>query len=192
MPGSVETPRHTSQAASEPEPLVSAANLLGNTPWPMTTRTSAKDRVMDFIFGATESAAVSEDVALQDYLAKLGAADQPVDQLLRDADESLARSRAVAEAGRQAATAYPPRRDDLIVLEQAIIDTRVCRHIYVSALKALKSSGHEVNDRDIRDLKHAFSGTIRDIGATADLLADRADDPDRAVRYAAPSAAHLD
>ena len=189
LPGTAakETPRHASANVSQRAALIKASSRLNETPWPTPTKTSAKEKMVGLLFGhKADENTVSEGQALDIYLADLTATSAPGQKILKDADRSLMLARHVAEAGRLAATAYPPRRDDLIALEGAIGDIRQCREMYVAAMKKLRSDGAAISDRDIKEVKRAFTQTIRDVGMTANLLADRADDPDRAVQYAAP------
>ncbi|GGD01493.1 hypothetical protein [Aquisalinus flavus] len=160
---------------SERQDLVQAARKLENTPWPEVTEASLANRMVSVLFGREDVAeGTSREDALEVYVASLSAAPSSAPStLMRHADNTLRAARTVAERGRLAATAINPSTDDIAVLEEAIGDVRASRDMYIAALKQLKSDGHMIPDGDVAELQAAFSQTIRDIGSTADLVAER-------------------
>lgn len=168
-----------SQAAtaghSERQELVQAARMLADTPWPEVTETSLANRMVSVLFGREDVAeGTSREEALEVYVASLSATPGSASStLMHHADNTLRAARIVAERGRLAATAINPSTDDIAVLEDAIGDVRASRDMYIAALKQLKSDGHLIPDGDVAELQAAFSQTIRDIGSTADLVAER-------------------
>lgn len=191
LPGSEKSAEVSQQSVTQRHALIAATAKLQNTPWPAASKVSAKEKMVGLLFGQGDNAKITQSQALETYLVSLRAAPVPRDAILADIDQTLQHARNVAEEGRLAATSYPPSMDDLGVLEEAIGDIRICREMYVNAMKELRADGH-VTKQDIREVKSAFTQSIRDVGRTADLLADRADDSDRAVQYASPSSTDLD
>lgn len=176
---------------SERQELVQAARELENTPWPEVTETSLANRMVSVLFGREDvSEGTSREEALEVYVASLTASPSSAPStLMRHADNTLRAARTVAERGRMAATAINPSADDIAVLEEAIGDVRASRDMYIAALKKLKSDGHIVPDGDVAELQAAFSQTIRDIGSTADLVAERSMDRHQASELAASETA---
>ena len=172
---------------SERQELVQAARELQSTPWPEVTEASLASRMVSVLFGReSEREGTSREEALEVYVASLSAAPSSApSMLMRHADTTLRAARTVAERGRLAATAINPSTDDIAVLEEAIGDVRASRDMYIAALKLLKSDGHVVPDGDVAELQAAFSQTIRDIGSTADLVAERSMAPHQASELAA-------
>lgn len=171
---------------SERLELVRAARELENTPWPEVTETSLANRMVSVLFGREDvSEGTSKEEALEVYVSSLSASPSNAPStLMRHADNTLRAARTVAERGRLAATAINPSTDDIVVLEEAIGDVRASRDMYIAALKKLKSDGHIVPDGDVAELQAAFSQTIRDIGSTADLVAERSMDKHQASELA--------
>ncbi|MCI5047392.1 MAG: hypothetical protein MRY59_07805 [Aquisalinus sp.] len=174
MPGA-ETGKEVSLAGvKERAALVSATRQLDRTPWPTITEAGFTGRMMSSLFGAEDpNDGVTKEAALEIYADMLAAQANPTATLMQDANTSLRQARMVSEAGRQAAYAMNPSSDDISVLENAISEVRECRDIYVGALRLLRKKGFEIDRTTEQELKNAFTQTIQDIGASADIVADR-------------------
>lgn len=178
--------RSVSTGHSERQALVSATRELKQTPWPDVTETSLTERMVSILFGGDEEeTGMTRDEALQLYVSSLKTdSASPVILLTRHADNTLRSARNVAESGRLAATAINPDTDDIAVLEDAIADIRFSRDMYISAMKMLKSDGYDVSGDEMDEIRAAFSQTIRDIGTTADAVAERAMSPHQTSQLA--------
>ncbi len=174
MPGQEKDSLEANAGARERVALLAATRELERTPWPAVAETSLSSRMVNAMFGVKATAdGMSRDEALDVYAMRLARQNYPTGALMRDANVTLRQARKVAESGRLAAAAIKPSSSDIAVLETAISNVRECREMYLAAMKELKKDGHTVAKQDQTELKEAFSQTIQDIGATADLVAER-------------------
>ncbi|MCI5043945.1 MAG: hypothetical protein MRY72_04550 [Aquisalinus sp.] len=174
MPGADTNKEVSLAGVKERAALVSATRQLDRTPWPAITEAGFTGRMMSSLFGAEDyNDGVTKEAALESYADMLAAQANPTATLMQDANTSLRQARLVSEAGRQAAYAMNPSSDDISVLESAISDVRESRDMYVGALRLLRKKGFDIDRTTEQDLKKAFTQTIQDIGASADIVADR-------------------
>lgn len=174
--GQVDQKIEIVRGASERQALVAAVSTLDQTPWPQIEKISLRARMAGSLFGGDKNppaSSMTREQAIEIYLNQLMTDPQPTGQLLLDADTTLTQARQVAESGRLAARAMRPQSGDIKVLENAIANVRTSRNIYLAAMSRLKKQGIYVQREDMSDIKDAFSQTMRDIGLTANILAER-------------------
>jgi hypothetical protein len=177
----VMSDRGASSAAAvvERDALTAAAAAVSDTPWPRTGAASFADRLSgsERRPGRTEAATI--------YVASISGVKKPV--ILAAAAAHAESARRLAVVADSALEAIRPLMTDVAVVEDAIGELKDIREIYVEALKLIARQGEPVDAEEIRRVRGQFTLAIRELGAAADALAERADrDPTRT--YAGPPA----
>ena len=158
--------------------LHQAAAQLQAKSWPSPSDKDMTDKVLSVLFGQDDDGTITEEQAVEIYIASVRnrTSGDSWHAVLAEADTYLAQGRALAEIGRQTSHSITPTDDDVRMLETAISDLREGRDIYMRSLDMLRDAGEPVSKDEISNLKRAFNQTIYDIGRTADIIADRADE----------------
>lgn len=164
-----KTPAERSVAVERAQ-LARAAQEVSKTRWPKPEQESWRARLIGF---EDSGADVTSSDALDFYIAALRAESDRSERVLADAEQHLRAAAGLVRAAEAAADAVRPAMSDVSIVEGAIGDLRQTRDIYLASLKALARDGDTIDAERTRDLKHAFNDAIRDIGAAADVLADR-------------------
>ena len=156
-------------AAVEREALIAAAGAVVETKWPKPDGADWGARLV----GAAPSGSrdVSENDAAAMYLAKLGPAPRK-GALLADAAVHIGAAQELARAAEATAQAVRPARADVSIIEEAIVDFRQTRDIYLATLKTIAKDGEPVTSSETKALKASFAGAIEALSAAADDLAD--------------------
>ena len=143
----------------------------------------------DRLAGAADAEARSstEDAA-RAYVASLAAPRK--DAALGDAAYHLGAARALVLAAETASGSLRPAMSDVSVIENAIMDLRAARDVYLASLKLIQRAGEPVPAAETRQLKAEFGAAIENLGAAADRLADEAESDPRRT-FAGPSAQFL-
>ncbi|MEZ5982000.1 MAG: hypothetical protein R3C54_06780 [Parvularculaceae bacterium] len=169
-------------AAVEREALIDAASQVAKTKWPHPQNASWQARFISMSPGGER---LSQSETINAYLNSLSSDQSKPEQVLADAQGHLAAASALARAANAAAGSIRPVKADVAIVEEAIGDLRDTRDIYVASLKSLAKHGEPVQTTNVRELKSEFDDAIRELGAAADLLADRVDG-DQTETFAAP------
>ena len=169
-------------SAPERDMLADAALAVETAPWPQPEKAS----VFSFITGGGSGDHVTRSDAVAIYVEALQPEGARFSRLEIDARANLGAADRLAHAARQALAAPRLTMNDVAMIEAAIQSLRENRQIYISAAKLIGKSGEPVSDADIDALRDAYAAAIRELGHTADALADRID-ADRSENYAAPS-----
>jgi hypothetical protein len=173
---------------SERAALLAATRKVQETPWPRIEKASLSDRMVGALFGGDkqerDSNSVTRDEAVAIYVERLNRQPSPVSALMQDANQCLTNARHLAESGRVASTSITPRDNDIALLEEAIGDIRQSRDIYLAAMKKLRNNGESLSRDEIKDMKHAFTQTIADLGITADAIHDKIAETGDTAQYA--------
>lgn len=110
--------------------------------------------------------------AVHAYLSGLRG-DEPVGRVMADVEAVLASAEAVAAAGRLAAEATELAEADVALLEGAAATLRRGRTLYAAALTVLADAGAPVKRSEVGRVKDAFRRSANEVGAAADLVAER-------------------
>ncbi|MGF1543866.1 MAG: hypothetical protein ACFB00_05100 [Parvularculaceae bacterium] len=174
--------------------MLSAAADVEPDAWPRPTETAFADRVAGVFGRATseDGQRISRDDAVAAYVAALAARDEPYAALVDDAAEQLRAADRLARIAEDLATTADLTMADVAVLEQAILDLRASRRIYLDAWRRLDDAWGlpAATSIDRAQIDRAFEDTTRRVGAAADRLADRVMDGERRA-VAGPTLARL-
>ncbi len=168
-------------AAVEREALSAAAEAVRATKWPKPEAADWGARLA----GVVGDGRFSEEDAAAAYVAGLRAPRKPA--LIADANAHLDAAAELARIGEAVAQSVRPAMADVSTLEEAIVDLRTTREVYLAGMKAIAKDGEPVAPGEVRAIKASFSEAIEKLGDTADDLAD-AVEADRTETFAGPAA----
>ena len=157
--------------SAEREALKDAAAAVATTHWPEPEPVTWTARVTGIVSGGKSQGASRKD-ALDFYLISLRQADNPEAMLTAHAQAQLQAADALANAAESAAFARRPSMSDVAIVEAAIGDLRKSRDIYIASAKEVTENDAR-KDALVAGLKTDYSRAIKEIGAAADLIADR-------------------
>lgn len=161
--------------------LADAALAVETAPWPKQASLSFVSRIA----GAADDTRLTRSEAIAIYVEDLQPHGARFRQLVVDARANL---HAADRLNRVARTAvFSPRlsMNDVVAVEGAIKSLRQNRQIYVAAAKQLAKAGEPVDAVQLRAIRDGFKVAIKELGQTADALADQIE-RDRSETYAAP------
>ena len=172
------------EIVAERDMLDDAADAVETAPWPQVEEVSFVSRIT----GADEGERMTRSKAIALYLEDLQAGAR-FTQLAGDALANLDAASRLLAAADGALAASRVTMTDVITVETAIQALRENRQIYTSAAKQLEKSGEPVDEAQLDAIREAYAVAIRDLGRSADALADRIE-KDRTETYAAPAPVH--
>ncbi len=167
--------------AAQRDMLADAAKAVETSPWPKPGPASFIVRMT----GVGGNDRVSRNDAVAAYLLELEASGAGFVRLERDARLNLAAAERLDDTAREALRAPRHSMNDIALIETAIQTLREHRHIYADAGKELKKRGFDVSDDALDALRDDFRLAVKNLGKTADVLADQIDE-DRSATYASP------
>lgn len=173
-------------AIAERDVLANAAKAVESSPWPQPESVSLVSRLT----GAAPADRVSRNDAVAHYVNALHPAGTRFASLAADAKENLNAADRLLLAADYALAAPRITSNDVAVLEAAIQTLRENRQIYLSAADKIEDQGEVVDDAQLDAIRDAYALAIRDLGHSADALAERID-RDRTENFAAPSKPRL-
>lgn len=178
--------------AAERLALNAAVEALSDTPWPQPEKSSLLNVMGGVLFGdGGDGERMTEDRAVQIYLASAAKTAPDVSTVVdADAQALLRAALQVSMAADAAAYAPVASKDDVEVLETAIADLRESRDMFVRAYRSLQKDGAPVADARITHVKTAFSSAMKEIGASADIIAERTAKTGDQPAMASDDAAH--
>jgi len=168
-------------AVAERDLLVDAARDVEAAPWPAPEPVS----FVAMIAGASDENRVSRSDAVETYVNGLQPAGLRFHKLAIDADANLAAAGRLARLARNAVSASRVTMNDVVTVEGAIQALRENRKIYTKAAHELEKLGEPVDGEKIDAIRTAYAEAIRNLGQTADALAERIE-KDRTETIAAP------
>lgn len=142
--------------------------------------------LMSWITGGGGEARFTKSDAVAFYVEKLQPSGAKFESLHFDARQKLSDAERLRQTAISAAEATRVSMNDITLVEDAIQALRDHRDIYAAAAKEIGKSGETVDEEMIDTLRRDFSAMIRELGKTADLLADR-HDHDRSSTFAQPA-----
>ncbi len=169
-------------ASADREVLKMAAADVAAVAWPKPQSVSMGERLAGI--GGASSEKITKKDAIAAYVGALNTARDPHAALLEDARKQLASADALNEAARDVATAARPSMKDVATVEAAIGFLRQSRDIYLASLTDIIAD-RETRLASAKLLRADFNAVIREIGAAADVIADRVA-ADRTQTFAQP------
>lgn len=166
---------------AERDLLADAARAVENAPWPKPDTVSFLSRMTG---GAGEDK-LSRDDAVKIYVSKIGATGAPFERLVSDAGSNLAAADRFNLIALHAMGAPRLAMSDIARVEETIQTLREHRLIFADAARKLEKEGETVDGAKVEEIRNAYAHTIKSLGETADLLADRIE-RDRTSTYARP------
>lgn len=173
---------HYSTPVAERDYLTQAVADVKTAPWPKPQSVSFMSRMT----GGDGGERVTRADAIQTYLGNIQHTPDPVGRLHRDANANLAAAARLELAAMNALSASRLSKNDVALLENAIIALREHGQIYVAAAKALDKAGASVSDDAVDQLRDDYRAAIRALGEAADLLAEQVEH-DHSQTFATPS-----
>lgn len=173
------------ETVAERDVLAEAVKAVEHAPWPRIEDVSFLSRIT----GAESDDRMTRNKAVDLYLDGLTPLGERFYRLESDAYANLAAADRLLLAADGALVAPRLSMNDVVMLETAIQALRENRQIYVSAAKQLEKAGEPVDDLKLDAIRDAYAGAIRDLGQSADALADKIE-RDRTENYAAPAPLH--
>ncbi len=167
---------------AERDMLTDAAQAVESSPWPRPESVSLVSRLT----GATNDDRISRGDAVAQYVAELQPAGNRFAALTVHARSNLNAADRLLRAADLALAAPRVTNNDVAVLETAIQALRENRQMYVSAADKIKDSGEAIDSEELQAIRADYTAAIREIGRSADALAERIDH-DLSENYAAPS-----
>ena len=167
---------------AERDLLADAASAVEDAPWPRPQQVSFISRIT----GAGDDDRITKSDAAALYANSLSPAGARFVQLERDAQANLSAATRLRHTADMAL--YAPRltNNDVAMVETAIQALRENRQVFVNAAHQIEKTGESIDDEKLDAIRDAYTAAIRDLGETADALADRLDH-DRSENYAAPT-----
>jgi hypothetical protein len=169
----------------ERDMLAEAVDAVETAPWPQVEDVSFISRIA----GAEPEERMTRSKAIDFYLDALQPNGARFTGLAADARENLAAADRLRYAADGALAAPRLTMNDVILVETAIQALRDNRQIYVSAAKQLEKAGEPVDEMQLDAIREAYASAIRELGQTADALAERIE-RDRTENVAAPAPVH--
>ena len=169
-------------AHTERDVLADAALAVETSPWPKPEPVSIFSRMT----GASDDDRVTRSDAVAVYVNALQPAGARFSQLAIDARANLGAADRLLRAADHALAAQRLTVSDVAMVEDAIQALRENRQIYVSAAREIENAGEPIDGVQLEAIRDAYSEAIRELGRSADALADRIDE-DRSENYAAPA-----
>ncbi len=170
-------------AVAERDMLADAARDVEAAPWPAPEPVS----FVAMIAGASSSEdRVSRSEAVETYVHGLQPAGLRFQKLAVDAESNLTAAQRLARVAENAVFASRVTMNDVVTVEGAIQALRENRKIYTKAAHELEKLGEPVDEEKIDAIRTAYLQAIRNLGETADALAERIE-KDRTETIAAPS-----
>ncbi len=168
--------------AAEHAQLADAARAVETAPWPRPEQVSLVSRIT----GADEAGdRITRGDAVGVYVDELKASGEGFSKLTLDARSNLSAAENLLRAADNALAAARLTTGDVAVIEGAIQALRQNRQIYLSAAHHIEKAGEPVDDSQLDALREDYAAIIRELGQSADALADRID-KDRSESYAVP------
>ena len=169
-------------AVAERDTLADAAKDVEAAPWPAPEPVS----FVAMIAGASSEDRVSRSDAVETYVHALQPAGLRFQKLAVDAENNLTAAQRLARVAENAVYASRVTMNDVVTVEGAIQALRENRKIYTKAAHELEKLGEPVDEERIDAIRTAYLQAIRNLGETADALAERIE-KDRTETIAAPS-----
>lgn len=180
VPHQSQTSLRTS-SASERDYLTQAVANVKAAPWPKPQQVSFISRMTG---GGGEDRVTRSD-AVEAYVDDIQHAADPVQKLKNDASANLIAADRLQDAAINALASSRHAMNDVILVEEAIIALRENGQIYVAAAKFLKKSGVLTDDSTIDVLREEYRSAVRQLGETADILAEQLEH-DQSQTFATP------
>ncbi|MEM9495247.1 MAG: hypothetical protein AAGA09_04535 [Pseudomonadota bacterium] len=174
---------HQKEVHQSRDALVAAARAVKQTPWPKPAKTSIASRIMGAGGGERLSHADAVSSYVEGILTSPGGGRFAV--VRRDANLNLAAADVLASVADQALGATRLSSSDVAIVEGAIQALRENRKMVVSAARLLQKEGDMVDADELAMLRTNYQNKIRDLGRTADAIADEVA-RDRTETYAEP------
>ncbi len=157
------------QTIAERDLLVDAARDVEAAPWPKPEPVSIIARIT----GGAEDDRVSHSDAVEIYVTALQPAGLRFERLSLDARDNLDAAARLSRIADNAIISPRVTMNDVVTVENAIQALREHRKIYTGAARQLEKLGEPVDEDQIDAIRTAYSASIRSLGNTADMLADR-------------------
>lgn len=167
-------------AAIERDLLIEAAGAVDYAPWPKPEPVSIVSRITG---GGGDR--VTRSDAVEAYIAGLAPAGAKFSSLASDADANLDAAARLNQVAQNTLSAPRLSVHDVVVVEDAIKALRDNRQIYLTAARELKNHDEPVDSDRLQAIRDRYARAIKDLGQTADMLAERVDD-NRSQTYAGP------
>ena len=167
---------------AERDILVDAASNLRSVPWPEPETQSIFSRIA----GTDNPDLVTRDEAVEFYVTNLDASGSAVNHLKRDVAATLRAAYALNETALRAIGSPRLSANDVSTIEDAIQTLQSHRQIYSAAAKMLRKSGADISSQDISQIRDDLRLSIKDLGKTADLVAERVEQ-ESTLSYAGPA-----
>ena len=174
--------------SAERDALKTAAADVADVNWPKPQAASMSERLTGIVAGPKKER-VTKKQAIEVYVAALETAPDPQAVLIEHAETQLRAADVLIAAAEDAATATRPAMADVAIVEGAISELRQSKEIYLASLDLVAGDDPAVKNVK-RGLKTDFNRAIREIGAAADVLADRVA-RDRTETMAQPTAGRM-
>lgn len=175
----------THSTRAEHDVLAKAAKAVETAPWPKPENVSFVARIT----GGDKEDRITRSDAIAIYLDSLTPAGDRFLRLADDAANNLVAADALGKAAHNALSAPRLSKNDVAMLENAIRALRENRQIYVSAARQIEKNGEAVDPTRLAAIGEAYEQAIRDLGDSADALADRIE-RDRTETVAEPAPIH--
>ena len=174
-------------ATPERDLLADAALAVETTPWPKPQSSS----LVSMLTGGSEEPRLSRSDAIAIYLNDLQPVGARFGQLSIDARANLHAADRLNLVAQNALSSPRLSKNDVTALEDAIKALRENRQTYVAAAKQLEKVGEPVDEMQLDAIRDGFKYAIKDLGKTADALADEID-RDKTQTYAGPEQPDVD
>lgn len=173
--------KYRSQAPAERDLLADAALAVETAPWPKQDSVSFVSRIT----GAADQSRLTRAQTISIYLDDLQPDGARFGQLAFDARANLSAADRLNRVAQNAVTSPRLSMNDVSAVERAIKALRENRQIYVAAARQLEKVGEPVDEAQMDAIRDAFKVSIKDLGKTADALADQIE-RDRSETFAGP------
>ncbi len=167
--------------AAERDILADAALAVETVPWPKPQSVSFLSRIT----ASSNADRMTRSEAIDIYIDDLRPAGVRFQQLAIDAQANLMAADRLNRVAQNARSSPRLSMNDVAVVEGAIKTLRDNRQIYVAAAKQLEKTGEPVDEGIMDTIQDAYKITIKELGYTADALADEIE-RDRSETFAAP------
>ena len=181
IPHNSQTSLRTAPVA-ERDFLTQAVAEVKIAPWPKPQSVSFVTRIA----GGGGEKRVTRSDAIDAYLIDIQNVSDPIRRLESDARANLSAAARLDHAAANALAASRLSMNDVALVEDAIMALREQGQIYTASAKALKKTGAPVSDATFDMLHDEYRATIKQLGKTADLLAEQIEH-DRSQTFAAPT-----